>query len=303
MSIEHPHPDLVADPTAGEEAAPEIHADAAAVRAEEIALLRRKVDGISVFLAGPSNVVLQLAWPEVGYGVVESKVDSGKVTQHPFKRFRTTIGYLSIALLGSDEQRTAFRKAIDGQHRQVRSTPDSPVKYNAFNRDLQLWVASCIYYGTIDIFTRMHGPLTPHEEAVVLRAGARIGTTLQVHPDDWHQTPADFWRYWEEGLARCHIDDRVGSYLVSLMKVEIMPKPVARLAGPANLWFNNGFLPQSIRDQLGLSWSDADQRRHDRILRGLGRVTRRAPHVVRAFPMNAMAWNLEVRRRLGRPMV
>ena len=66
MSTEHPHSDLVADPTAGEEAAPEIHADADAVRAEEIALLRRKVDGISVFLAGPSNVVLQLAWPEVG---------------------------------------------------------------------------------------------------------------------------------------------------------------------------------------------------------------------------------------------
>ncbi len=305
MSTEpsHPHADLVADPTAGEESAPEIHDDQLAVRAEEIALLRRKVDGIAVFLAGPSNVVLQLAWPEVGYGVVDSKVDSGKVTKHPFKRFRTTIGYLSIALLGSDEQRTAFRKAIDGQHRQVRSGPDSPVKYNAFNRDLQLWVASCIYYGTIDIFNRMHGPLTRHEEEVVLRAGARIGTTLQVHPDDWHRTPEDFWTYWEEGLARCRIDDHVGSYLVSLMRIEIMPKPVSRVAGPVNLWFNNGFLPQSVRDQLGLSWSEADQRRHDRILRGLGRVTRFAPHVVRAFPMNAMMWNLEVRRRLGRPMV
>ena len=156
----HPHHDLVADPTTGDEAAAEIRAEQQAVRAEELAVLRRKVDGVAVFLAGPSNVVLQLAWPEVGYGVVESKVDSGKVTKHPFKRFRTTIGYLGIALLGSHEQRAAFRKAIDGQHRQVRSTPESPVKYNAFNRDLQLWVASCIYYGTIDIFTRMHGPLS-----------------------------------------------------------------------------------------------------------------------------------------------
>ena len=305
MSTEpfHPRGDLVADPTSGDEATVAIHRDPAAERAEEIALLRRKVDGVSVFFAGPSNVVLQLAWPEVGYGVVESKVDSGKVTKHPFKRFRTTIGYLAIALLGSDELRTAFRKAIDGQHRQVRSTPDSPVKYNAFNRDLQLWVASCIYYGTVDIFTRMHGPLTAEEEAVVLRAGARIGTTLQVHPDDWHRTPDDFWAYWEEGLARCDIDDRVGSYLLSLMRVQILPAPIARVAGPVNLWFNNGFLPPSIRDQLGLSWSATDQRRHDLFLRSLGRISRLAPHVVRAFPMNAMMWNLDIRRRLGKPMV
>jgi uncharacterized protein (DUF2236 family) len=299
----HRRHELVADPTAGNEAAAEIRAERQAVRAEELAVLRRKVDGVAVFLAGPSNVVLQLAWPEVGYGVVESKVDSGKVTKHPFKRFRTTIGYLSIALLGSHEQRAAFRKAIDGQHRQVRSTPESPVKYNAFNRDLQLWVASCIYYGTIDIFTRMHGPLSRHEEEVVLRAGARLGTTLQVHPDDWHRTPEDFWAYWEEGLARCEIDDRVGRYLTSLMRMEILPAPVARVAGPVNLWFNTGFLPESIRDQLGLDWSADDQRRHDLILRRIGRVTRLAPHVVRAFPMNAMMWNLELRRRLGRPMV
>ena len=299
----HPHRDLVADPTTGDEAAAVIRAEQQAVRAEELAVLRRKVDGIAVFLAGPSNVVLQLAWPEVGYGVVESKVDSGKVTKHPFKRFRTTIGYLGIALLGSHEQRTAFRKAIDGQHRQVRSTPESPVKYNAFNRDLQLWVASCIYYGTVDIFTRMHGSLSPHEEEVVLRAGARIGTTLQVHPDDWHRTPEEFWAYWEEGLARCDIDDKVGRYLTSLMRMEILPAPLARAFGPLNLWFNVGFLPESIQDQLGLAWSDDDQRRHDLILRSIGRVTRFAPHVVRAFPMNAMMWNLELRRRLGRPMV
>ena len=48
------------------------------------------LDGLGAFLAGPANVVMQLALAPVGYGVLESKVDSGMVTLHPLKRFRTT---------------------------------------------------------------------------------------------------------------------------------------------------------------------------------------------------------------------
>ncbi|KAA1427001.1 DUF2236 domain-containing protein [Nocardioides antri] len=280
-----------------------IRAQRSAERAEEIALLRRKIDGIVVLIAGPANVALQLGWPEVGYGVVESKVDSGKVTKHPFKRFRTTVGYLGVALLGSHTQRMAYRKAINEQHRQVRSTPDSPVKYNAFNRELQLWVASCIYYGTVDAFTKMHGPLTRDEEAIVLRAGARIGTTLQVPQDMWHRTPEEFWAYWEEGLARVDIDERVGSYLRSLLRMEIVPKPLYRAFGPLHQWLNTGFIPEPVRGQLGLPWDERDQRRHDRLMRVIGALSRPLPHFVRAFPINAMRLNLEIRRRLGRPMV
>ncbi len=294
--------DPVLDPESGEEAAAFIRADQKALRAEEMALFRRKLDGGVVFLAGPANVALQLAWPEVGYGVVESRVASGQATRHPFKRFRTTIGYIGVALLGNHELRLAYRQAINTQHRQVRSTPDSPVKYNAFNRDLQLWVASCIHYGIVDSMTRMHGPLTREEEVVLLRANARLGTTLQVPADMWHRTPEDFRAYWEEGLERAHIDDRVGDYLRSLLRVELLPAPLDRI-GPVFQWMNTGFLPEQIRDELGLAWSDKDERRHARMMRAFGAVSRPMPHVIRMHPTNAMMWDLRLRHRLGRPMV
>ncbi len=273
------------------------------LRAEETALMRRKLDGVVAFLAGPANVAMQLGWPEVGYGVVESRVQNGRADLHPFKRFRTTIGYLGIALLGSHEQRLAYREAINGQHRQVRSTVESPVKYNAFDRDLQLWVASCLYYGSLDAMTRMHGPLSRDEELVLLRAGARFGTTLQVPVEAWHPTPEAFWAYWDEGLERISIDDRVGGYLRSLFRLDLLPKPFDRVFGPLNQWLNTGFVPEPIRDQLGLRWSDRDDRRHARLMRIIGALSRPLPHVLRAFPINAMMWNLEIRRRLGRPMV
>src|SRR3954462_15414404 len=81
------------------------------------------------FAAGAANVVMQLARPGVGYGVVESKVDSGNLLKHPWKRARTTLQYLAVAAMGTDDDRAAFGKAVDGAHRHAKSNPESPVPY------------------------------------------------------------------------------------------------------------------------------------------------------------------------------
>ena len=58
-----------------------------------------------LLIAGPANVIMQLAQPGVGYGVLESRVESGRVDRHPIKRARTTFTYLAVATNGSDERR------------------------------------------------------------------------------------------------------------------------------------------------------------------------------------------------------
>ena len=102
---------------------------------------RRRALGIDdglmgvALLAGPANVIMQLARPGVGYGVMESRVESGRVDRHPIKRARTTFTYLAVATNGSDAQKEAFRRAVNRAHAQVYSTPESPVSYNAFDPD------------------------------------------------------------------------------------------------------------------------------------------------------------------------
>ena len=90
--------------------------------------MRRHLSGIGSRMAGPANVILQLSWPGVGYGVMNSRVHDGSAMLHPIKRARTTFTYLAVSMLGTDEDRTAFRKAVNGQHAQVVSTPDEPVQ-------------------------------------------------------------------------------------------------------------------------------------------------------------------------------
>src|ERR1700742_3186494 len=53
-------------------------------------------------LLGPANVIMQLARPGVGYGVMERRVESGRIDLHPIKRARTTFTYLVVAVAGSD---------------------------------------------------------------------------------------------------------------------------------------------------------------------------------------------------------
>ena len=97
-----------------------------------------------------ANVIMQLSLPGVGYGVLESPVDSGNVYKHPFKRARTTGTYLAVATIGTESDRALIRDAVDTAHRQVRSTSSSPVSYNAFDPKLQLWVAACLYRYFVD---------------------------------------------------------------------------------------------------------------------------------------------------------
>src|SRR5262245_43221427 len=143
-------------------------------------------------LAGPANVIMQLARPGVGYGVVESRVESGRVDLHPIKRARTTFTYLAVATGGSPEQKAAFRRAVNRAHAQVYSTDESPVQYHAFDRDLQLWVGACLYKGAVDIYRSFIGEMDVQTAERHYSEGVPLGTMLQVPEDMWPKDRAAF---------------------------------------------------------------------------------------------------------------
>ena len=180
------------------------------------------------FAAGAANVIMQLSWPQVGHGVVESKVDSGNLLKHPWKRARTTFQYLAVAIIGTPEDRSAFREAVDGAHRHVKSDADSPVRYDAFDRDLQMWVAACLFVGLEDTYQLLRGELTPEQAERFYRSAWPLGTTLQVTDDQWPATRAEFDAYWTTACRRVGIDDTVRAYLTDLIGLK-MVNPVLRL--------------------------------------------------------------------------
>ncbi|HWY00427.1 MAG TPA: oxygenase MpaB family protein [Mycobacterium sp.] len=258
-------------------------------------------------LAGPANVIMQLARPGVGYGVLESRVESGRVDLHPVKRARTTFTYLAVATEGSDAQREAFRRAVNLAHAQVYSTPESPVQYHAFDVDLQLWVGACMYKGGVDIYRIFIGELDGEDADRHYREGMSLATTLQVPPEMWPPDRAAFDRYWRESLAKVHIDDAVRDYLYPIaagrMRGVALPGPLQRLSDNFALLITTGFLPQRFRDEMRLPWDATKQQRFDRLMALLRTVNRLLPRFIRRFPFNILLWDVDRRIRTGRPLV
>jgi uncharacterized protein (DUF2236 family) len=265
--------------------------------------IRDHISGLGANAAGVSNVVMQLSWPVVGYGVKDSSVESGSAMKHPVKRARTTFTFLAVALLGDERDQQVFRKAVNGQHVQVRSAPDDPVQYDAMDPHLQLWVAACLYYGTVDINERLHGPLDDATADALYAHCARFGTSLQVRADMWPPDRKAFAAYWEESLKQVHVDGAVRDYLLALIRYANAPRWVGRLFAKRNEFLTTGFLPPLFREQLGLTWDDEREARFQRYLRRLARIERLLPRPVRLFPFNWLLHDMRRRHRKGIPLV
>jgi uncharacterized protein (DUF2236 family) len=233
------------------------------------------------FAAGAANVVMQLSRPQVGHGVVESKVDSGNLLKHPWKRARTTFQYIAVAILGTPEDRSAFRAAVDGAHRQVKSTADSPVRYDAFDRELQMWVAACLFVGLEDTYQLLRGAMTAEQAEQFYRSAWTLGTTLQVTEDQWPATRAEFDAYWTDACAKVGIDDTVREYLLDLVGLKMI-NPLLRIPfRPLLKFLTVGFLAPVFRQALGMTWGPMRQRLFESLFLVVAFVNRFVPVFLR----------------------
>lgn len=254
------------------------------------------MDGVGL-LAGGANVIMQLSWLPVGYGVAESTVDSGSLYRRPVKRIRTTLSYLAVAALGSDEERLQLRRQVDTAHTQVRSRPGSPVAYDAFDPQLQLWVAACIYQGFADVHRVFLGPLDSDRADRMYAAAARFASTLQVPTEMWPADRDAFARYWAEGVAKVQMDTMTRAYLYDFASLGWLPRPIPDLFGGFSRFVAAGFLPPRFREELGLPWDEHRQRAFDALMAALARVNGLLPRQVRKLPYNLLL--ADARRRLA----
>jgi uncharacterized protein (DUF2236 family) len=206
-------------------------------------------------------------------------------------------------MLGTTEEKLAYRNAVNRSHAQVRSTAQSPVKYNAFDPNLQLWVAACLYYGVIDVMKHMQGPLPRAQQEALYYALQPLGTTLQVRPEMWPKTLDDFDRYWQENLAKTCIDAKMQGYLLSIVDLQFL-NPLLRLPfARLHRVVTAGFLPEKLRDEMRLPWGAREQRQFERFIAMLRVSQQLTPRVVRQLPTNLIMWDFRRRLRVGKKLV
>ena len=250
-----------------------------------------------------ANVIMQLASPAVGYGVLESPVDSGNVYKHPFKRARTTGTYLAAATIGTEADRDLIRSEVDRVHALVRSTSSSPVPYNAFDPRLQLWVAACLYRYYVDQHEFLYGPLDNEAAEAIYHDASKLGTTLQVRADIWPEDRAAFDEFWKRSLDELRIDPPVREHLYGVAAMAFLPAPLRLLAGKFNLFATTGFLPVEFRAHMQLPWSGRQQRRFEWLLTALRIADRVIPREVWVLGYRTYLWDMRARARRGKRVV
>ena len=260
------------------------------------------MSGLALAPAG-ANVIMQLSRLPIGHGVVESEVESGSLYRHPFKRTRTTLGFVMIALLGTENERAVLRREVNRQHRLVKSGAESPVEYSAFDPALQLWVAACMYRGLEDSIAALYGQQSSRTLDALYQHSSRFATTLQVPPSLWPVDRAAFDAYWDASLPHVTVDDATRNYLNGVASLGFLPTPLRQVLGPAHRFITAGFLPERFRDELGLHWSARRPARFQRFTGILALANRRLPKPLREFPWNVSLRDSRRRIRSGRPFV
>ena len=209
---------------------------------------------------------------------------------------RTTFQYLAVAILGRPRDRAAFREAVNSSHRQVKSTPDSPIRYNAFDRELQMWLAACLFIGLEDTYQLLRGEMTAEQAEQFYRSAWTLGTTLQVTEDQWPTTRADFDIYWNDACRRVAIDDQVRAYLQDLLSLQMINPALALPFRPLLKFLTVGFLAPVFRDAMGMQWSGFKQRQFERLFLLVAFVNRFLPVFIRQGSSYVLL--ADVRRRV-----
>ncbi|RYE75803.1 MAG: DUF2236 domain-containing protein [Myxococcales bacterium] len=239
-----------------------------------------------LFLGSGSAVMLQLAVWGVGKGVAEHS----NTLDRPLDRLRTTLSYVYVMGLGTDEERRQVARMVNRAHAPIKGEG-----YTAFDPELQLWVAATLAEVGKQMYENIFGPLDPDSLERCYQEGWVYGTALQVKPEMWPPTRADFEIYWEQMEQTFSSDPQIRHYarsLLSFRKAKWYVKP----GSPFISLMTRGNLSPRAREVLALPWSERDQRRYERVWRVVRRVYPLVPRFVRRLPARvAMA---DIRRRL-----
>lgn len=240
-----------------------------------------------IYFGAGSTVILQMANPGVGLGVARHSA----TLERPLDRLRATMSYVYATTLGSDEERAAVARHVNRAHAPVRSP-----SYNAFDPTLQLWVAATLFRSAVDLYRLFVGPLSAEDEKRVYRDAWVYGRTLQVGDEQWPATLDEFELWWDAQRASYQVDDEVRTYVHQVLQGGNAPK-ISRALLPLQRFVTRGLLPDDLRRDFHLPWSETDQRRWQRFQRWAPRLYWALPGFLRHLP--ARLYLRDLRKRLA----
>jgi uncharacterized protein (DUF2236 family) len=238
----------------------------------------RDIAGEIVLVAGGGRAILmQIAHPAVGRGVA----DHSDFASRPLDRLKATLTYVYAVVYGSPDEVALVRQRVNRAHAPVHSAHEAAGHpYDAYDPELQLWVAATLYETAVTLYQRVFGRLDEESADRIYQDYASIGTALQVPQEIWPADRRAFGQYWESMLPRLGADEATQRVANDLLRASSSPWWL-RLAMPLGRLMTIGLLSPDLRSSFALPWPRRAQRSFDRWMRFTAAVYPRLPRWVR----------------------
>ena len=272
------------------------------------------IAGETALIAGGGRaILLQVANPAVGRGVAEHS----DFYNRPLNRLTATLTFIYAVTYGSEDEVAFVRRRVNHAHVPVHSTGNDTGNsksdgdshddtgtgapaYDAFDPQLQLWVAATLYETAITLYERIFGSIEEVVAERIYREYAVLGTALQMPPELWPASRAEFRRYWSEQIGLLAVDDTIRHVADQLLRPATLPI-VLRPFMPSVRLITAGLLDDNLRHQFRIPWSDRRQRRYDRLLNTMGAILPHLPgrmrHVLRDYYLRGLRKDIAAESR------
>lgn len=222
-------------------------------------------------LLGPQILVLQVAHPVVGAGVLEHS----DYQREPWQRLIRTA--MSLTTVAYDDRAAATAEAtrLRELHKSIKGVDARGRRYHALHPEAYTWVHATLVRGAVEA-QRLFNTGIPDEQLPEFYAQMReVGLMLGLRE---HHMPPDLAAF--DAYYRSVVRDRLEDNQAVREVLVTIRHPVRPASVPAALWapiawfvgkraylVTVGMLPDVLRDRLGLTWSDRQERRLRRFAR------------------------------------
>jgi uncharacterized protein (DUF2236 family) len=213
-------------------------------------------DVAAIAIGGVAAIIMEILHPSVMAGVQ----DLSSYREQPYRRARTTYGYVVTTTFGSTQAATRLINAVKKMHGRVNGTRPDGVPYRALDPELIGWVHTCIPWAVMTAFERFNRPLSDAEKSRYLSEQAvigRMGGAGQIP-----QSPAELRDYVEDMRPRLTVNEQTLEFFEFLLTSPFgvrVPGPLARRTNRMQLESGMSLMPEWARRLSGFDASSLNK--------------------------------------------
>ena len=241
-------------------------------------------------LAGNCAFVLQVMHPSIGTVVDQRSTFRSDPVGRAVRSFTSVQTWVYGGATAIEEGRRLRR-----MHASISAEDEEGRTHHALSAEPWAWVHLTGFYAAASAARYFAvEPPAPEDEQRVFEEFMRLGRILRVPERMLPAGIPEYWDYFDDMVARTLVGHRTAHDVLRMMDrlppgtpAALRPvlAPVSLTTGRLGRFITVGTLPPKAREKLGLTWTDADERKLRIVGQAIARSTAKLPERVRYMPI------------------